>query len=182
MKYLLPCSCGKSVAIETSQAGERVRCACGNMLDAPTMRLIRELPPAVAETSRKSARDRTWSLSQRLLFSGGLATLVTGLILAGIFQVGRSGLKTEEAPWDNLERAYQDIDQMTILQTWDLWQMARTDAIGPYNPPQFIWHRLWSATWLRTAVISLVVAAVGFVMMSSAFVIRPKARRPKRPT
>jgi hypothetical protein len=181
MKYLLPCSCGKSVAIEVSQAGQSVRCTCGNMVDVPTMRLIRQLPPAAASAAKKRLRDRSWSLTQRLLFSGGLAILVGGLLTAGVFQMGRSGLKTTETTWDNLERAHQDIDSMTITQTWDLWTMARNDTIGPYNPPPFILHRLWSATWLRAVVGGMAAAVVGLVLMVSAFVIRPRAKPRGRP-
>jgi hypothetical protein len=146
------------------------------------MRLIRQLSPAVATTPPKRSRDRTWSLTQRLLFAGGLAILVGGLITAGLFQVGRTGLETEEKPWDNLERAYQDIDSMNITQTWDLWTMVRTDTIGPYNPPTFIWHRLLSSDWLKTVVASLIVAAVGFVLMLSAFFVRPRTKPPARRT
>jgi hypothetical protein len=174
MKYLLPCSCGESVAIEISQAGQSVRCPCGNMLDVPTMRLIRQLPPADASPSHKRLRDRSWSLTQRLLFAGGLAIFVGGLGIAGIFQAGRSGLDTKESRWDNLERAYQDIDSMTINQTWDLWAMVRTDSIGPYSPPPFIWNRLLSDAWLKTVVVSLAASAVGLVLMLSALFLRPR--------
>ncbi len=183
MKYLLPCSCGQSTAIEVSQAGQSVRCTCGKTLDVPTMRLIRQLPPAEEVPAKTRARDRRWSLRQRLFFSGGLALLMGGLLSAAFFQIGRAGLETEERPWDNLERAYQDIDAMNIEQTWELWTNVRDDSIGPYNPPSFIRHRLWSARWFRAVAISLIVSGIGLVLTLSSFFARPQspARRPAQP-
>lgn len=182
MKYLLPCSCGESVAVEVGQAGQSVRCTCGNTLAVPAMRLIRQLSPASATTSTTHLRDRTWSRTQRLLFTGGLAVLVGGLGTAGFFQLGRAGLETEAIPWDNLERSRQDIDQMSIGETWELWTIARTDAIGPYAPPLFIRHQFLSAKWRRVVVGSLVVAAVGLVVLLSAFLGRRRAKPRVRPT
>ncbi|MCL2306578.1 MAG: hypothetical protein FWC43_14665 [Planctomycetaceae bacterium] len=44
-KYLLPCSCGKEVSIETSQAGGNVLCDCGLSLRIPSLLKIKQLPP-----------------------------------------------------------------------------------------------------------------------------------------
>lgn len=44
-KYLLPCSCGKSVPVETSQAGSDVVCQCGETLKVPSMLKIKKLRP-----------------------------------------------------------------------------------------------------------------------------------------
>ena len=99
-----------------------------------------------------------------------------------LFRSGRAGLETEEVPWDNLERSRQDIGQMNIGETWELWTLARTDSIGPYNPPLFIRHQVLSARWLRVVVGSLVVAAVGLVVLLSAFLVSPRAKSRVRPT
>ncbi len=45
-KYLLPCSCGKTVPIEPSQAGGNVRCECGQTLKIPSLLQIKKLPVA----------------------------------------------------------------------------------------------------------------------------------------
>ena len=45
-KYLLPCSCGKDVPIETAQAGGNVPCDCGQSLKVPTLLQIKKLPLA----------------------------------------------------------------------------------------------------------------------------------------
>lgn len=43
-KYLLPCSCGQIIPVETSQAGEDVTCSCGLTVRIPTMLKIKKLP------------------------------------------------------------------------------------------------------------------------------------------
>ena len=53
MRYLLPCSCGQSVGVEFRQAGGQVRCACGRVLEVPSLRTIRQLEPEVAPPGRR---------------------------------------------------------------------------------------------------------------------------------
>jgi hypothetical protein len=182
MKYLLPCSCGKSVAVEVSLAGQTVRCACGNVLEVPAMRLIRQLPMADAATSNRPPRDLSWSLPQGLLFAVGLALMVGGLATAAYFQLGRARLDTDEKPWDNIAQAHRTIDQMNIDQTWELWKIVRTERIGPYVPPAFVMYRYVSAYWLKNVISGMVVAVVGLVVMLSAFFARSKAKSRRRPT
>ena len=48
-RYLLPCSCGQKIAIEPRQAGQSIRCPCGNSVEAPTMLKMTALEPAEPE-------------------------------------------------------------------------------------------------------------------------------------
>ena len=45
-KYLLSCSCGRDVPLETSQAGGNVLCDCGLSLKVPSLLQIKKLPIA----------------------------------------------------------------------------------------------------------------------------------------
>lgn len=105
-----------------------------------------------------------------------------GLATAAYFQLGRASLDTEESPWDNIEQARRDIDQLTVDQTWELWKRVRDEPMGPYIPPTFVVFRRVSAYWLKTVISSLAVAAVGLVAMLSAFFARSKAKSRRRPT
>src|ERR1041384_5370156 len=82
VKSLLPCSCGKKIEIEISQAGLLVDCpACGRQVQAPTMRGFRELERVeLPETS--AARGGEWGTRQGLIFLG-LTILAIGLLGAG---------------------------------------------------------------------------------------------------
>ncbi|MDR2438082.1 MAG: hypothetical protein LBE12_01770 [Planctomycetaceae bacterium] len=46
LKYLLPCSCGRSLEIEISQAGQQVTCSCGQTQRVPSLLKIKSLPVA----------------------------------------------------------------------------------------------------------------------------------------
>jgi hypothetical protein len=69
-KYLLPCSCGRQVLIETTQAGERIRCECGAELEVPTLLEIARLERKAEGTV--STEQGNWGGRQRMLFVGFL--------------------------------------------------------------------------------------------------------------
>ena len=54
--YLLPCSCGNSVPVESHQAGGSVNCTCGQSLNVPSLRDLRELP---TKASGKIVRSKS---------------------------------------------------------------------------------------------------------------------------
>lgn len=172
MKYLLPCSCGKSVTIEVSQAGQQVRCECGQLLDVPPFRAIRTLPPAVPTGRPTAPAKPAWSPVRGVVFAVGMLLFVGGLAAAGYLQLGRSTLRTEAFEWDNLEMAMEGIDGMNVEQTWELWQILRDESIGPYSPPSFIMSRFVSDFWYRYVIGGLVMAGCGAVMALAAYVIR----------
>ena len=183
MKYLLPCSCGKTVTVDVGQAGQSLRCECGRKLEVPTMRAIRQLEPLRDVQLRQSRRKKPWSLTQGAVFASGLAIMVAGLATAAYFQIGRSRLQTEAVPWDNLELALKNIDNMNIDQAFQLWQEIRDDPIGPYHPPNYIMARYVSAGVLNYVLGSLGVAALGLIVLLSAFLLSPRKKQAagKRP-
>ncbi|MHB8972155.1 MAG: hypothetical protein ACYC3X_06590 [Pirellulaceae bacterium] len=185
MKYLLPCPCGKSVPVEISQAGQTARCGCGNTLNVPAMRLIRQLPVADAAAPSKFRNERSWSVLQGVLFASGLTLLGIGLAMAAYYQWGRSSLDTQERPWDNVAEDHKSIDAWSIDQTWEAWKNVRGESIGPYTPPAFVAYRFISAYWLRNVFKGLMVAGVGSLLLVSAFLAgfltKPRARRTGHP-
>lgn len=177
MKYLLPCSCGKSVPVEASQAGQRVRCSCGQMLDVPTMRLVRQLPPATRPAPGTRRPTRSWPLAQRLLFACGLAMFFGGGMAVAYYQWIRSQLQTEEVAWDDLEGAMAAIAELNIEEAWEFWTIHRDLEIGPYSPPPFVIHRLADVTLTRYVTLGAAVAAGGLLLMLLGVVLRPAAAR-----
>ncbi|MHB8863379.1 MAG: hypothetical protein ACYC6N_13305 [Pirellulaceae bacterium] len=186
MKYLLPCACGKSVPVETSQAGGTVRCSCGNALDVPPMRLLRQLAVADAAVATKVSRQRSWSIFQGLFFAIGLTFLVGGLLTAAYYQWGRMRLDVQERTWDDLTEDHATIDAWHIDEAWDVWRKMRNDSIGPYTPPFFVVNRLVSAYWYKYVVAGLIAAGGGMLFLLVAFVAgyakKPRARRIPRKT
>jgi hypothetical protein len=76
-KYLVECTCGNKLPVEIGQAGSQIACSCGNLVDVPTLRKLRHLPPAEIEVARPAS---TWSarkgvITASLLLAGGLALI-----------------------------------------------------------------------------------------------------------
>ncbi len=174
MKYQLPCSCGKSIAIEVSQAGQLVHCSCGTQLEVPAMRLIRQLKPAGADVQVRTKPVRRWSVAARVLFTLGLAVAVFGLSRAAYFQLGRSSLDTQEVAWDRtLDSDIAKLANMNLEEAWKNWELVRDSGIGPYQPPPFIVSRLVS-TYLKNFVLAWIGIALGGLVAVGVALLLPR--------
>lgn len=181
MKYLLPCSCGNSIPIETSQAGQTVTCSCGQMQEVPTMRAIRQLEPAheTAPAKRRPLSTAKWSISQRLLFTFGLAVAAIGFWFAGSLQFTRSRLDTQEVKWDTqLDTDLQKLETMNLEGAWETWIRVRDKDIGPYKPPPFMVARAFSERWRPIVLWTGGAGIIGLIMMGVAFVL-PREKSPR---
>ncbi|MCL2709364.1 MAG: hypothetical protein FWE95_00655 [Planctomycetaceae bacterium] len=107
MKHLLPCTCGESVEIEPGQAGQTVKCRCGENLLVPTMLQIKALP--VAPDKPVSPKEKTKAQNKAvfamlvpgvvcLLLSFPLWYFVSDLIAAGFIILGCAFLAASGAP------------------------------------------------------------------------------------
>lgn len=77
MMYLLPCpACNSRLPVETGQAGQTIRCSCGNSVEVPSIRRLRALEQIADE--RPAAP--TWTKRKGLLFLG--ASMSTGALVA----------------------------------------------------------------------------------------------------
>jgi hypothetical protein len=78
MSYLLPCSCGQSVEIETSQAGQQVSCSCGATLQVPSMLQIKSLPIAVHAANQGKLKESAvdTGVPRKAFLIIGIASLV----------------------------------------------------------------------------------------------------------
>jgi hypothetical protein len=74
-KYLVECNCGNKLPVDIGQAGGRVTCTCGNLVDVPPLRQLRHLPPAEVEKERPKAswNARKGVITASLLLVGAIA-------------------------------------------------------------------------------------------------------------
>lgn len=166
--YLLPCPCGDSVRVEPRQAGERVACACGDQLEAPPLRKMRELPPA--PDAADDRRGGGWSYRQ--------GVLTAGLILASLFAaIGGYFWRSEPAPPSEFDgdvrtaAVARDLDRWTPKFAFEIWRnqyepILRRGRLDPFVNPaekavnqQITMHRIYRWTFLGVAV----VVAIGSV-------------------
>ncbi len=81
-QYLLHCDCGNDVPVLPRHAGEKISCTCGNILDIPTLRVVRQLPPAPDEQHlRESAGN--WNPWLGAAFAMGFTLVVIGGAVTG---------------------------------------------------------------------------------------------------
>lgn len=178
MKYQLPCdACGKAILVETSQAGRRLACECGNQMEAPSLRDIRELEPAKEAATPRA--KRSWTPARGLAFAAGLVLVLLGILPAGYGIFVRSRLvlsKREPVP---IEIIAEDTNSLTMVQTLELFQEARTSGLGPYITPPHIMMRQVDKFMMVVTWIGIVMFAGGVLSLAGAM-LTPAGPRRKR--
>jgi hypothetical protein len=156
IKYLLPCSCGQEIPVELAQAGQEVRCACGIVLEVPTLQGLRALKRAPVEVA---ARPRsTWGLRQQLLLVGAMIT-VASLVVAGYFYRNRPQMI--------------DLNTVSPMHAWVVWQELRLGV--RFRSPEIGQYHAMVAAHSRWMGVVGVVAALGLLTMASSLLV-PKKR------
>lgn len=64
-RYLLTCTCGRTLPVEIRQAGEKLACACGATLDVPALRNLRHLP--LESSHDPPTKASSWGARQRIM-------------------------------------------------------------------------------------------------------------------
>ena len=120
-QYLLPCSCGQKIRIESSQAGGQVACGCGRTLAVPTLRGIRRLEVA-ADAVRTKERP-TWSRLHGAAFAGGMFAATLGVVLVAlyVFRYAQIGGLTVDRSEEVIQNMTAQIDTITPVQALEIW-------------------------------------------------------------
>jgi hypothetical protein len=99
MKYLVPCSaCGVKTPVELGQAGQTMMCSCGQPLEVPSVRALRQLEP-VAEEKVAAA---TWNRRKGLVFLGS-ALLALAVLAAAVLLFVRPSIDAAKLPPVNVD-------------------------------------------------------------------------------
>ncbi len=118
-QYLLPCQCGKTIAVSPRQAGDHIACDCGTVAEVPTLRRLRELPTQeLIETT-----EPAWGLRQGVLAAGLVGVLA--LSAAAGWLIFTQPASPE--PFDAVARqkvVTSGIDKITPAQAWLMWSNA----------------------------------------------------------
>ncbi len=172
-KYLLPCECGKAIAIDLSQAGQRIRCDCGTMLEAPTLRGVRELEPAV-ETDARSRPVAEWDPMRGVIFAGSLVLLVCG---AAVSYFGYDALQATPNISREVERESFDeaIDEMSLTEAYETWKTVRNEGLGPRGQNPYVNIRHFRAGRQRMLAIGIALCLGGLLGAIGATLGRRKS-------
>ena len=172
MQYLLPCgACGETHAIEPRQAGRKISCGCGAVLEVPSLRGIREL--AHTEPTTKRRVGPAWSPARGLAFVGGMLVAVVGLLVAGYALLVWRNLDTSVPLPEDLTAVYALIDQKTPEETLLLWQEEILNrGIGTYQRPAYIVARDIARFFGMLAIGGTCLAVIGATASASSILLR----------
>lgn len=164
--YLLPCSCGQKVPVESRQAGEVVECGCGRSLEVPTLLQMATLERTEPELEpRRSAK--AWGARQSLSLLGAVV-FVGALGAAGFLLSDRPPSPDPEWAKKPPELIRRQIKALTPLESRGFWQFLKVrgpdghtpleqaryeDILGRYHEARLRW-------WLSLGVV-LTVGVVG---------------------
>ncbi len=157
-KYLLPCQCGRKVAVEATQAGQRIHCDCGTVLDVPTLLGLAKLEPVVDQQAASEARRRAWGSRQIVALLGGLIFLLAIATLAAL--------------WATRPKA-PDMQRLAPFDAMVMWDAFQQGIGGEPSPPErrYADALAWYVRWLSLAGA---VAVVGVVLIGAAFLVKPR--------
>jgi len=164
VKYLLPCSCGEKVTVESTQAGQDILCSCGKTMEVPTMQGLRQLEQHV------DTADEPKTTSS---FGG----VIVGIALLGLVIVGAGGVYTY---WKYSTRpVFPSMDYMSPWDTWLMWHGLRDSVRLPEysNSPYLEAKKIYD----QSMTVGIVIMGLGLVTIACsaivAFFNRPSQRR-----
>ena len=122
--YAVPCSCGATVAVESRQAGDQVRCAkCDEFVAVPPLRELKRLEVVDAVSHSPSPRpDATkWNGLPGGLFAVGLLLIaIAGGSAAYTWNVKSQIKEYAEAPTD-VRDVKKNVLSYSLVESWEAW-------------------------------------------------------------
>jgi len=178
MQYLLPCSCGRKLKVDATQAGLRMPCDCGKTIEAPTLRGLRALKP-VPSTGPVVAPENPWGPRQGVMFLGVVVALC-GLAMTAILWYQRPVFHQPTVDRGGLQESMQ---KMTLDQSFKTWNEILQHGLDPEPAPQLA---AWKAQveridrWLIVGVVALLAGAVMVIsaLLSGGQPARQGVRKP----
>jgi hypothetical protein len=173
-QYLLPCECGKTTPIDTSQAGSSVACVCGKQLEVPSLRVIRELTPSDQTTD---ADKYLWNPIAGLTFAIGVIIALVGGGVAVYSSFYASQMKEYKSPPKEVVDAWiaeVDIDNAPPEELLTMWNTAKRMGLGEHRKSTLILAHEAIERSERYRNIGLIVVACGLAFAGSSFFLRRK--------
>jgi hypothetical protein len=180
MKYLLPCDqCGQKHAVDPSQAGEAIACACGRKLEVPSLRGLRAL--ATQEDSADALRRRAVGsdLTRRLICAGGLVLVAAGLLVGGYGASMRWRIKAPTLIVESPAEAEAAVQALGAHGAWQLWTEYRDQGLGPYMPPPEYVAKRFSGFFSTILIVGLAMAVAGAATAGGVYLV-PAPAEPRR--
>ncbi len=178
-RYLLTCSCGTEHAVETAQAGDTIRCDCGESLQVPSFRDLQKLPPVRDPEAGIKKPRRSWHPLQGLLFGLGAVLFLIPAVWGTTIEIHRRSLDMEVDPsiQRELERNLKNIGNLKVHESYEVWKLLLKRGLGRRNPPAYVLNREVSRYWLTVELQMAVVSLLGLALIVTSLWIQPGRNR-----
>lgn len=177
MHYRLTCPCGVSHSVSTSQAGQEFHCTCGNTLQVPTLRGLKELPqidPVASEGPRRKDVDQARRPS--ILLGTLFVIIVLAVPTAIFFGYQRMKLDTSLTQEADQQQAFEQLDAAGPLQLSEAWDSYSTIPLGPPAKPPFYYVQRHARTLEWRMAIAGTIALLAAIAAASVLVIHRQSR------
>lgn len=159
-KYLLTCRCGRSVPVESNQAGLSVSCACGETIDVPSFRELSSTARVIATGTLKSASLQTqWGPREATIFLG--LVLVATAVGIGVYL-----FFTRPTPPRFIihgDRVREAVEALTLEETFELWEAMRGGIREEYLPDIAIYN-FQRKSYVRQLSLTAFIGIVGLLV------------------
>jgi hypothetical protein len=173
--YLLECKCGTRTAVNPSQAGRTVRCACGAKVDVPALRSMRRLP--IAEQA-DAEQQPAWNLRQRLWTIG--AVLILLAIALGVYTQWIAPPPPDAAVKDVLDRRLEQfkrqVEDYSISKAKEEFRKIDVEQLHAFanevaTSPYYEIYREKSTVSSYWSIMAWSLAAAGLLLIASGHVL-----------
>ena len=161
-QHRLDCSCGASLAVDTTQAGEKLVCsACQAPVQVPAFRELKQLP--LDDDANPTPPPAVWTARRNLACVAALCVTAAALIGLVTSAILRRGIETNFTKEDHIQLERQSIEQMGVHETLLLWENINTTGLEVEGVPNYVVyaHR---ARWLNFWIIAcgvILIAGLG---------------------
>ena len=172
--YLLPCSCGKKITIQKSQAGQEVPCECGKTLQVPTLRglseleLVQDSASASGQKTKSQSESRSWNPGRGIPAAITLFLSVLFLAIAGYYAYGRyqliTYLRADYTVEDQVRDGTAKIDELSPADLWQQYRGMRDLSLQHVEMPEFYIYYLMRIEYEKMLQYCLIGAAATFLI------------------
>jgi hypothetical protein len=167
IQYLVPCSCGRKLPVETRQAGESITCECGNILAIPRLLELKKLEKTAVQEKIVPVRS-AWGVGHGLALAGmSILLIVLALWVYVILFV--PGNPYERITPDQIREQHQKKSPMQTWQEWVYYQKSglspRKERIDRYFEGRFAQRQMILTYFGIASAVGGAVLATGIVVI-----------------